>query len=71
VRYNGKKTSALLETTEENLSGKILKLLCGVSRTKGKPLPLYLTLEKGIFRCITQRRKTSSVESDTGKKIKL
>jgi hypothetical protein len=54
------KTSALLDTTEENLSGNILKLFCGsvvstlekisstVSHNRGKPLPSYPTPEKKL-----------------------
>jgi hypothetical protein len=55
-----KKTSALLDTTEENSSGNILKLFCCVSHTGGKPLLLYPTPEKILFCCIPQRRKTCS-----------
>ncbi len=78
VGYNGKHSS-LLDTTEDNSSGKILKLFCGVStpeenlfhctHTGKKTLPLYPTTEENLFRCIPQQRKTSSVVSHSGKKL--
>jgi hypothetical protein len=68
VGYNGKKTSALLDTTEENLSGNILKLFCGdpipeenffrcIPHWK-KSLPVYPTTEENLFCYIPHRKKT-------------
>jgi hypothetical protein len=63
-----KKTSALLDTTEENFPGKILKLFCGVSHTGGKPLSLYPTPEKNLFRCIPHLKKNLTLKNNCWKK---
>jgi hypothetical protein len=56
VGYNGKHSS-LLDTTEENSSGKILKLFCGV------PTP-----EENLFHCTHTGKKNSSIVSHNGGK---
>jgi hypothetical protein len=51
-----------------NFSLNILKLFSGVSHSGGKPLPMYSTPEKNLFRCIPQWRKTSSILTHTREK---
>jgi hypothetical protein len=67
--YHGKKVSSSWDTTQKNLSN-ILKLFCRVSNTGGKPLPLYYTLGKNLYRCIPKQRKNFSVVSHTAGKLK-
>jgi hypothetical protein len=48
VRYNGRKTLALWDTMEDNLSN-ILRIFHGISRNEGKPLLLYPTMEENLL----------------------
>jgi hypothetical protein len=71
--YNGKKNSALWDTTEENSSN--ILILCAASPTGGKfllfflshigkkSLPLYSTMEENLFCCIPYRKKNLKVNN--------
>jgi hypothetical protein len=65
-----KKTPALWDTTEGNLSN-VLRSFLLISHNEGKLLLLYPTKEENIFHCSPQRRKTSPVVSDNGGKPSL
>jgi hypothetical protein len=56
VGYNGRKTPALWDTTEEFVTHPDIFLLC-ILQWK-KRLPLYPTTEENLLHCIPQQKKT-------------